>query len=295
MAQIKARNSLQKPEYTGTRCVLRSELLIQGEFMKKCLTLLILAMYLMAGSAFAGPYNAGNIEEVKQVFAGTPLALTRLMLDLHLSYFERNAIRYMDVRISPMIRAEDHFEVPVEIGFMLTEDQIPSCLRGFEESSGGKMTSTPRSINVSVSAETLPVGKPLLSIMLFTSFHSNAGASYDNSLQKTFEAFSKVTTFSPQIKKASLMPQNKKDEKDITVSSDTWITNLRIDSDKRIQMTGYATDARLVNQLCRDLERTGAFSELWLSSMTRNIYEKQPVMRFDLFGKAAAEIPAEKN
>ncbi|MBU1108357.1 MAG: PilN domain-containing protein [Candidatus Riflebacteria bacterium] len=263
--------------------------------MKKCLTLLILAMYLMAGSAFAGPYNAGNIEEVKQVFAGTPLALTRLMLDLHLSYFERNAIRYMDVRISPMIRAEDHFEVPVEIGFMLTEDQIPSCLRGFEESSGGKMTSTPRSINVSVSAETLPVGKPLLSIMLFTSFHSNAGASYDNSLQKTFEAFSKVTTFSPQIKKASLMPQNKKDEKDITVSSDTWITNLRIDSDKRIQMTGYATDARLVNQLCRDLERTGAFSELWLSSMTRNIYEKQPVMRFDLFGKAAAEIPAEKN
>ncbi|EKD83608.1 MAG: hypothetical protein ACD_39C00568G0002 [uncultured bacterium] len=263
--------------------------------MKNSVYFLVLATCFLAGAVFAGPYRAEDIDDIKQVYQDTPLALTRLMLDLHLSYFERNAVKFLDVRISPLIRAENHFEVPVEMGFVLTENQIPLSLRGFEESSGGKLTSTPRAITISVSAESAPDGQPFLTMMVNAHFSSNTGSDYDNSLQKAFEAFSKVTTFSPRIKKAVLSPQNKKDGNPVTVNNGSWITNMRVDSDKRMQLTGYATEARLVNQLCRELEKTGAFSDIWLSSMTRNVYEKQPVMRFDLQGQVTSALENKSN
>lgn len=253
--------------------------------MKKIAYLLVLATCFICSVSFAGPYRSQDVESLKQIYQDTPLALTRLMLDMHLSYFERSAIRFMDVRISPLIVGENHFEVPVEMGFMLTENQIPTVLRGFEESSGGKMTATPRAVNVSVSAENAADGKPFLSITVMANFTSNTKTDYDKSLQKAFVAFSKTTTFSPQIQKASPVGQSKKREASATVNDGTWITNMRIDSDNRVQLTGYAVETRLINQLCRELEKTGSFSELWLHNMTRNVYEKQPVVRFDLSGK----------
>ena len=261
--------------------------------MKNYLSVMLLVMCLLAAPAFAGPYRAEDIEDIQQTYADTPLALTRLMLDLHLSYFERNAVKCMDIRISPLIRAENHFEVPVEMSLTLTGDQIPLALRGLEESSGGKMTSMPRSINVSTTAENTPAGNPVMMMTVNVSFHNNIGAGYDNSLQKAFVAFAKVTTFTPQIKKAATQAPGNKDKNPAMVNTGTWITNMRIDSDKRMQLTGYATEARLVNQLCRELEKTGAFSELWLSSMTRNVYEKQLVVRFDVNGLVTPSIESE--
>jgi hypothetical protein len=256
-----------------------------GGFMKKIAYLLVLATCFIGSISFAGPYRAQDAENLKQTYKDTPLALTRLMLDMHLSYFERSAIRFMDVRISPLIVGENHFEVPLEMSFMLTEDQIPLTLRGFEESSGGKMTATPRAVNISVSAETAADGKPFLSMTVMSIFTSNVKSGYDKSLQKAFTAFSKTTTFSPQLHKALPVGQSKKREATANVNNGTWITNMRVDSDNRMQLTGYAIESRLVNQLCRELEKTGSFSELWLHSMTRNVYEKQPVMRFDISGK----------
>ena len=59
----------------------------EGEFMKNYLSVMLLVMCLLAAPAFAGPYRAEDIEDIQQTYADTPLALTRLMLDLHLSYF----------------------------------------------------------------------------------------------------------------------------------------------------------------------------------------------------------------
>jgi hypothetical protein len=253
--------------------------------MKKFIILVTL-MCLTLTTAFAGPYRAEDIEEIKQIYGDTPLALTRLMLDLHLSYFERNAVRLMDLRVSPMIVNETHFEVPVEMSFMLTEKQIPLAFAAFEESSGGKMIASPRAVTVSVSAENMPDGTPLLSMTVLVTLHNNVKASYDSSLKQSFEAFSKTTTFTPQTSGKTEATAQETDT--ASVSKGTWVTNLRIDSDRRMQITGYALEARMINQFCRELEQTDVFGEMWLSSMTRNIYKKQPVMRFDVTGRVAS-------
>ncbi len=253
--------------------------------MKKLL-MLTLVMCLTVAAAFAGPYRAEDVENLKQIYADTPLALTRLMIDLHLSYFERNAVKLMDLRVSPLIVTETHFEAPIEMGFMLTEKQIPVAFAAFEESSGGKMIASPRAVTVSVSAETMPDGTPLLSMTILVTLHNNVKAGYDSSLKNAFEAFSKTTTFSPQTSlKIEAAPEAKGKA---NTGKGVWITNLRIDSDRRLQLTGYALETLLVNQLCREFERTGVYSEMWLSNMNRNIYQKQPVMRFDLTGRVVS-------
>jgi len=250
--------------------------------MKKPMFLLVM-ICLTITAVFAAPNPAEDIESLKQTYADTPQALTRLMLDLHLSYFERNVVRLMDMRVSPMIVAESHFEVPVEMSFMLTESQIPTALTAFEESSGGKMIASPRAVNVSVSAESKPDGTPLLNMTVLATLHNNVKASYNSRLKQAFEAFSKVTTFTPQIndKKEPASENNA----EATAGKSSWISNLRIDSDLRLQITGYAQEARMINQLCRAFEKTGIYSDMWLSSMTRNIYKKRPVMRFDIIGR----------
>ncbi|NLF95265.1 MAG: PilN domain-containing protein [Candidatus Riflebacteria bacterium] len=253
--------------------------------MKKSMFVLLI-ICLTATTAFAGPNPTEAIASLQQISADTPQELTRLMLDLHLSYFERNALRLMDMRVSPMIVTESHFEVPVEMGFMLTEDRILTALAAFEESSGGKMIASPRAITVSVSAESMPDGKPLLSMTVLVTLHNNVKTGYDSSLKLAFEAFAKVTTFSPQIGKNAEAAGQKTDT--ASDGNGTWVTNLRIDSDRRLQLTGYAIEPRMVNQFCRDFEKTGVFSEMTLSSMNRNMYNKQPVMRFDVTGKVAA-------
>jgi len=253
--------------------------------MKKSMFVLLM-ICLTATTAFAGPNPTEAITNLQQTSADTPQELTRLMLDLHLSYFERNALRLMDLRVSPMIVTETNFEVPVEMGFMLTEDRILPALAAFEESSGGKMIASPRAITLSVSAENMPDGTPLLSMTVLVTLHNDVKKGYDSSLKKAFEAFAKEATFSPQIGKNAEAAEQKTDT--AKSGSGIWVTNLRIDSDRRLQLTGYAAEPRMVNQFCREFEKTGVFSEMTLSSMNRNIYYKQPVMRFDVTGKVTA-------
>jgi len=253
--------------------------------MKKSMFVLLM-IYLTATATFAGPNPTEAIESLQKISADTPQELTRLMLDLHLSYFERNSLRLMDMRVAPMIVTETHFEVPVEMGFMLTEDRILTVLAAFEESSGGKMIASPRAVTVSVSAESMPDGTPMLNMTVLVTLHNNVKTGYDSSLKLAFEAFAKVTTFSPQIgKNAETTEQSTEAE---NTGSGTWITNLRVDSDRRLQLTGYALEPRMVNQFCREFGKTGVYSEMWLSSMNRNIYKKQPVMRFDVTGRVVS-------
>ncbi|MFZ2960559.1 MAG: PilN domain-containing protein [Candidatus Ozemobacteraceae bacterium] len=75
-----------------------------------------------------------------------------------------------------------------------------------------------------------------------------------------------------------------------------WITNLRIDTDRRVQIAGYAcaenqekADAkggqRLtvgIQNFIKQLQEHSYFEEVFLSNANKNIYEKAPVWRFDI-------------
>lgn len=82
-----------------------------------------------------------------------------------------------------------------------------------------------------------------------------------------------------------------------------WITNLRIDSDRRVQMTGYACSEdqkdppsttpdpnkketkRLtvgIQQFLKQLQEHQYFEEVFMTQANKNVYEKQPVWRFDI-------------
>lgn len=237
---------------------------------------------LNAGAGFAEVAVSQEIEKsvpVQSTRNDVILDLIRPTLDGHLAFFEASRMKFQDLRISPAIRNETSFEVPVEMSFLLVEDQLPTYFKNLEETSKGKLVAEPRSVNISVSAENTPAGKPLLHFTSVLSLN-NAGNGKVTYHLPMFEALLKTTTFTPKI--------SKKITGVVASGEGTWITNLRVDSDQRVMMTGYATDAKQVNQLCRDLEKSGCFAELWLSSLTRNVYEKQPVMRFDISGKVLA-------
>lgn len=74
-----------------------------------------------------------------------------------------------------------------------------------------------------------------------------------------------------------------------------WITNLRIDSDRRVQITAYScnedgaeepkTGGQLtkgIQQFIQALQGHEHFEEVFLTSATKNIYEKLPVWRFEV-------------
>lgn len=78
-----------------------------------------------------------------------------------------------------------------------------------------------------------------------------------------------------------------------------WITNLRIDSDRRVQISAYScvkddpknntsknpSKGKLtegIQEFIRQLLSDELFSEVFLTSASQNIYEKKPVWRFEL-------------
>jgi len=71
-----------------------------------------------------------------------------------------------------------------------------------------------------------------------------------------------------------------------------WITNLRIDSDRRVQITGYAcaenqekTSVRLtkgIQDFIKQLQGHSFFEDVFLTNANKNTYEKVPVWRFDI-------------
>ena len=86
--------------------------------------------------------------------------------------------------------------------------------------------------------------------------------------------------------------------KDVVPKDKVWITNLRIDSDRRVQITAYssnkgddkgpqkeASEANLtegIRLFIKDLINNKYFSDVFLTGATKNMYEKKPVWRFEL-------------
>jgi Tfp pilus assembly protein PilN len=73
-----------------------------------------------------------------------------------------------------------------------------------------------------------------------------------------------------------------------------WITNLRIDSDRRVQIAGYSCSgedsgnqkgAKLtkgIQEFIRQIQGHEHFNDVFLNSATKNVYEKKPVWRFEI-------------
>lgn len=84
-----------------------------------------------------------------------------------------------------------------------------------------------------------------------------------------------------------------------------WITNLRIDSDRRVQITAYscnekdnkskspnASEEKLtkgIQEFIEVLLKHEYFSDVFLTGATKNIYEKKPVWRFEINCRLARE------
>ena len=86
-----------------------------------------------------------------------------------------------------------------------------------------------------------------------------------------------------------------------------WITNMRIDSDRRVSITAYScnedgaeepkTGGQLtkgIQQFIQSLQGHEHFEEVFLTSATKNIYEKMPVWRFEIQCRIKRDL-GEKN
>ncbi len=85
-----------------------------------------------------------------------------------------------------------------------------------------------------------------------------------------------------------------------------WITNLRVDSDRRVQIAGYSCSedgdgeqkgARLtqgIQQFIQQIQGHEHFEEVFLNSAAKNVYEKKPVWRFEINCRVKRDL-GEKN
>ena len=84
-----------------------------------------------------------------------------------------------------------------------------------------------------------------------------------------------------------------------------WLTNLRIDSDRRVQITAYSCNEKDKNSKAQNaseekltkgiqefievLLKHEYFSDVFLTGATKNVYEKKPVWRFEINCRLARE------
>lgn len=94
---------------------------------------------------------------------------------------------------------------------------------------------------------------------------------------------------------------------EIVPEKTVWITNFRVDSDRRVQITAYSCNedgkeepkeggARLtkgIQDFIDALQKHEHFSEVFLTSATKNVYEKMPVWRFEINCRLAKELTDE--
>jgi Tfp pilus assembly protein PilN len=85
-----------------------------------------------------------------------------------------------------------------------------------------------------------------------------------------------------------------------------WITNLRIDSDRRVQLSGYSCSedgdgekkgAKLtegIQKFIQQIQGHEHFEDVFLTSAQKNIYEKKPVWRFEINCRIKRDL-GEKN
>ena len=255
--------------------------------MKKGILLLVTAFLLcmpLAARAASHPSGPGPEDPA---FTGTGYyERIRAFLDRTNDLMASLDLKFQDTRVSPIIRSDEWIEVPMEFGCMGTEDQLLPVLEKLSGYSFADSRCSLKALCISVSAENAPSGHPLLTVNLQCALVAGKGIAtadwplaFNRRLTRAMDALLRLTTFRPQIRKRV--------QGGGLEGGPTWVTNLRVDGDGRVQITGYGAglDAKVVTALGSALLKSGAFLEVFLSNMSRNVYEKHPVWRFDLTGK----------
>lgn len=252
--------------------------------MKSFLRIVALAIILAFGISTIS-FAAEKVSEFNKFGA-----VINYLGDIHTSQF----VKFQDMRISPIIRCENWTETPWEIGINTPENSIvPNLEKVAKFSNAGDMLIC-QAINVSVSAETYKETKePVLSVSLIGKLYSGALPAHDllkkqnDRLSNIFRVLLKETTFTPQVQRKIAKPQSmdgKTPGEEIreTMSGKHWLTNIRVDSDARVQVTGYGLELKAITQLAENLENSDQVVDVFINNLTKNAYEKTPVWRFEM-------------
>lgn len=242
--------------------------------MKKLIIIMFLFTLIM---------TPGQVSAETEVFTGmADYQRLQTALNFIADTFAGNESRLQDIRVSPLIMSENWQEVPLEIGFMSGEAQLVETLNKLFAFTFADAELAHGAINIAVTAEKLESGKSLLAVSSnMTLFYGNfidmaVAARNDRTLIRALSSLLKFATFTPQVSRKSEVQ---------SVPTRPWLTNLRADSDNRLVLTGYAVDFRQITRLGEMMLKSGSFVEVSFSSFTRNVYEKVPVWRFDIYAK----------
>jgi len=254
---------------------------------KGLLTGCILGMVSVSGLCWAENVEAAPCGVAAKICTGVEqYKNTRAALDYIADTLNVPGVKYSDARVSPMIRAEEWYEIPLEIGFLTTETKLVSTMDKLLSFSFADAQFVTPAIAVSVTADIVEgEGQPLLAVNLNTKMFCGASTRENKEtclrgtrrFARALSNLLKLSTFKPQVPK--MIAGGK------TGPGTTWLTNLRIDGDSRLQMTGYALDAKEVTRFGEALLTSGTFLEVYISSMNKNVFEKVPVWRFDIMAK----------
>ncbi|NLI76262.1 MAG: PilN domain-containing protein [Candidatus Riflebacteria bacterium] len=187
-------------------------------------------------------------------------------------------VKFQDLRISPTVRWEKGFEIPVESGFMALQEGVVPVLKKIQDYAFADTRLVNRAITMSVSAERTD-GGVLLTVTLNHALVCGEPAGrphvdlWNQRMVKVFSSLFQASTCEPRIKGGQPVAEG---------GPATWLTNVRLDSDGRLQVTGYALSFKAATALVESLYKTGNFPEASLCNLNRNTYEKVPVWRFDL-------------
>lgn len=202
-------------------------------------------------------------------------------------------LKYNDVRVSPMVMAEQWYEFPFELGWLGTQDTLIPIYEKMLAYSFADTRLAHNSLAISVSAE-MRDGQPVLSVSSqekLICYRNTENEQKGNTTEmwkfvskrnqqitRAIRSLLKLATFTPQVSKKINGSEIGKEK--------IWLTNLRLDYDNRLQITGYGFDPKQITQLGNELFKSGSFVEVFILSMTKNVYEKVPVWRFDIVAKA---------
>lgn len=265
--------------------------------IKHFLSVFVLCGILSSGMVLAGDYGENKGVAGNQVFTGrSEYQNLRTCLDFVTDVMTAANVKYNEVRVSPIVMSEQWYEFPLEFGWLGTQnDLVPVYEKLLSHSFAGSRLSQ-NALTISCSADSNDKGEPFLVVTSQKKLICLAGADKSNKEndaqlwssvfkqnQRTVKAIRsllQLTTFVPQVSKRIEKNTNEKSD-----SKKTWLTNLRIDGDNRVHITGYGLDSKEVTRLGEELFKSGHFTEVFLTNMNKNVYEKVPVWRFDMVAK----------
>ncbi|MFZ2956389.1 MAG: PilN domain-containing protein [Candidatus Ozemobacteraceae bacterium] len=248
---------------------------------KRILMVSLLAILGVSSLCWAAPAKAGLEGSDSGNFTGAAYyQRLHTVLDFIADAMEGLELKFNDARVSPIVQSEEWYEFPIEIGFLSGESKLVPALKKLLGFSFADSRLVHGAISISVCAPTSDDGQAMLAVNHNQKLMCGPVAEFpvvrerNSRIIRVFTNLLSLTTFTPQVEK--------KIQGGGLGMGKTWITNVRLDQDDRIQLTGYTVDFKKLTKLGDDLLKSGSFVEVFISNMSKNIFEKVPVWRFDM-------------